>query len=403
MEIAHAKIRDYEYYRALFANIPKPFAFLDLDLLDENIRDILSRRNGKKIRVASKSIRCVDVLKRILSSDPDAFSGVMAFTAEEALYLSQHGIREILIGYPVWNRALIEEIAKTGQDGGSITLMVDSVEHLRHLSDIGQQANAVLSVCLDVDMSTSFPGLHFGVHRSPLANLEQARPVIDAALELPFVRLDGLMGYEAQIAGVGDAYPSQALKNQVVRQLKHRSIKPILNRRKEVVSYLLKRQPDVRFINGGGTGSIDTTTAEDVVTEVTVGSGFYAPGLFDNYHSFRYRPAIGYAIEVVRKPRSDIVTCAGGGYVASGAAGTDKLPKPYLPQGLKLLANEGAGEVQTPLRVPAGMELSLGDPVFMRHSKAGELCERFNRLYCVQNGSVIGTMSTYRGDGQCFL
>ncbi|KPV45726.1 amino acid aldolase [Alicyclobacillus ferrooxydans] len=380
-----------------------PFAFVDLDLLEQNIHDILQRRGTKKIRVASKSVRSIGVLKRILSAEPDAFSGVMSFTANEALYLCQEGIQDILLGYPVWSPKAIQDLARAINDGHSITLMIDSLEHVTHINSIGERTGIVIPVCLDVDMSTNFPGLHFGVWRSPISNVAQAKPVIDKLLRLPFIRLDGLMGYEAQIAGVGDQYPGQRAKNALVQQLKRRSVSAIASRRTEVVEYILSQGIQLKFVNGGGTGSLETTKREKLVTEITVGSGFYSPGLFDNYRSFQYQPALGFAIEVVRQPAANIVTCAGGGYVASGAAAKDKLPKPYLPADLQLISLEGAGEVQTPFQVPQGVSLSLGDPVFMRHSKAGELCERFNSLYCVQNGAITDIISTYRGDGKCFL
>ncbi|MCO4774321.1 MAG: amino acid deaminase/aldolase, partial [Deltaproteobacteria bacterium] len=93
----------------------------------------------------------------------------------------------------------------------------------------------------------------------------------------------------------------------------------------------------------------------------------------------------------------------GGGYVASGEAGPDKLPVPWLPEGLALLDLEGAGEVQTPLRVPAGVSLGIGDPVFLRHAKAGELAEHFTEYVLLRGESVVGRVPTYRGEGQCFL
>lgn len=148
---------------------------------------------------------------------------------------------------------------------------------------------------------------------------------------------------------------------------------------------------------------METTVQEDVVTEVTVGSGFYSPTLFDHYTRFRHEPAAGFAIEVVRRPAPEIYTCQGGGYIASGAAGPDKLPQPWLPEGARLTTNEGAGEVQTPVIYEGSVSLNLGSPIFMRHSKAGELCERFRTLLLVSEGKVVDEVNTYRGDGQCFL
>jgi D-serine deaminase-like pyridoxal phosphate-dependent protein len=147
-----------------------------------------------------------------------------------------------------------------------------------------------------------------------------------------------------------------------------------------------------------------TTTVEDPsVTEVTVGSAFYAPALYDHFRDVRYAPAAGYAIEIVRRPAPTIYTCLGGGYVGSGAAGADKLPQPHLPSGAQLIAREGAGEVQTPILYAGPVKLALGEPIFMRHSKAGELCERFPTLLLVSKGRIVEEVSTYRGDGQCFL
>lgn len=151
------------------------------------------------------------------------------------------------------------------------------------------------------------------------------------------------------------------------------------------------------FVNGGGTGSVETTIKEDVVTEVTVGSGFFSPRLFDYYSQFRHEPAAGFALEVVRIPEQNVYTCFGGGYIASGSIGVDKQPEPYLPKGCTLFPNEGAGEVQTPVHYKG--TLSLDDPVFFRHAKAGELCEHFNEVYLIKGSAVTGTAKTYRGHG----
>lgn len=397
-------MRDYAYYREIFAPLPKPLAFVDLDLLDENIRAIAdhARSHSKTVRVASKSVRCPAVLRRIIGANP-VFQGIMAFTAAEAAYLAKAGFDDILIGYPVWHEEAIADLMRLVQAGRAITFMVDSVPHLRHIERIAADHGATARVCIDVDMSTDFPGLHFGVRRSPLSKAQDLAPLIEVLQQSKHLKLDGVMGYEAQIAGVADKVPGQAVKSRTVQWLKARSLPRIAERRKAAVEAIRQAGLELRVVNGGGTGSLHTTGLEDVVTEMTAGSGFFSPGLFDHYVDFHYQPAAGFAIEVVRRPAPDIVTCAGGGYVASGSPGWDKVPKPYLPAGLKLLANEAAGEVQTPFRYRGNESLQLGDPVFMRHSKAGELCERFTRLHAVSEGRIVDTYTTYRGDGQCFL
>lgn len=396
--------RDYEYYRAIFRNQPLPFAFVDVDLLEQNVREVTRRAGGKKVRLASKSIRSVAILNRLFTTSPTCFQGIMCYTPREATFLVSRGLNDLLVGYPAWQSQDIDAVARAMKDlGVQITLMVDSQEHVEHIERIAHRHDIRLPLCLEIDMSIDVPGLHFGVWRSAIRTAEQARPIIERIMNSSHVYLDGLMGYEAQVAGLGDNIPGQAAKNTIVRQLKKRSIHEGAERRAAIVELVKSYGISPSFVNGGGTGSIDSTRREDVVTEITVGSAFYAPALFDNYRDFRYQPAAGYAIEIVRHPQPHIYTCLGGGYIASGSSGPEKLPQVYLPEGAKLDGNEGAGEVQTPVHYNGPISLAIGDPIFMRHSKAGELCERFTQLLLVSKGNVIDEVNTYRGDGQCFI
>lgn len=392
----------YEYYKQIFEHVPKPFAFVDLDMLDDNARAIARAAGSKNVRIASKSIRCIDAMRRILAMN-DVFQGVMCYTAAEAAFLARHGFDDLLLGYPQWQPEAITELIELIGEGRSITLMVDSVEQIEHIERLAIALQVSVPLCIDIDMSADYPGLHFGVWRSPLTSWHHVRPVAERIIQSSWLKLEGIMGYEAQIAGVGDNVPGKYLKNKIVQVLKKRSIIEAAKRRQEVVEGLQAMNVQLRFVNAGGTGSMDSSREEACVTEITAGSGFYAPGLFDNYSSFRYQPAVGYAVEVVRRPKPDVVTCLGGGYTASGAVGKDKQAKPYLPEGLELFPLEGAGEVQTPLRLKGGVQLAIGDPVFFRHAKAGEICERFLTLYAVSKGSIVAEYPTYRGMGECFL
>ncbi|HXN37075.1 MAG TPA: amino acid deaminase/aldolase, partial [Solirubrobacteraceae bacterium] len=153
----------------------------------------------------------------------------------------------------------------------------------------------------------------------------------------------------------------------------------------------------------GGTGSLERTAGEPAVTEVSAGSGLYGPTLFDAYRAFAPRPAAMFALPVVRRPGRRVATALGGGYLASGPADAACLPRPHLPAGLRLDRLEGAGEVQTPLLGAAAERLEIGDRVYMRHAKAGELCERFASLYLIEGDRIVDQAPTYRGEGQCFL
>ena len=394
--------KNYQYYKEVFRGRQMPYAFVDLDLFDENVRQISARAKNKKIRIASKSVRCVELLERTLQTD-SAYKGIMTYSGPETVWLSQKGLDDLLIGYPVWHPQQVQEVCGELKKGKSITLMIDLKEHVAHLNEIGEKCNTVIPVCIDVDMTSVFPGVRFGVWRSSINNVNRALQLHQAIKDAPFVKLAGVMGYEAAIAGMGDDMKGKFLQNLAIKFFKRNSAKEIAERRGEIVEALKNDGAQLHFVNGGGTGSLEWTTQEDRVTEVTVGSGLYSSALFDNYTNFKHQPAASFAIEITRHPSENIFTCQGGGYIASGSVGTDKQPKPYLPEGVQLIAQEGAGEVQTPFIYKGAEKLQLGDPVFFRHAKAGELCERFNSLLLVSKGKIIGEIPTYRGEGKCFV
>jgi len=212
------------------------------------------------------------------------------------------------------------------------------------------------------------------------------------------------MGYEAQIASVNDAVPGKRLMNALLRVVKQRSMRELARRRARIVAALRTAGFDIRVINGGGSGSLAATGRDPSVTEVTAGSAFFAPGLFRHFHEVSFQPAAFFALQIARIPAPGMVTCQGGGYIASGETDLNKRPWPVMPSGLTYIGIEGAGEVQTPLIIPPSCPaLSVGDPVFFQHAKAGELCERFNSLHLVQDGRRSGEVATYRGAGKAFL
>ncbi len=373
-----------------------------MDLLDENIKQIVQRCKDLPIRIASKSIRSSDILKYILNFDRQ-FQGIMSFSGSEAVFLCKKGFDDILVAYPEINSELITEICAELKKGKYINLMVDKLDHIKILNKVGMLNKVKIPISVDIDMSVDFPGLHFGVWRSSLRKPMNLKTILEEIKQMEFVSLEGIMGYEAQIAGVTDKVHGKWLMNNVVRSLKKFSINKIASKRKKSVDMIKAMGFDLKIVNGGGTGSLESTIREDVITEVTVGSGFFNSHLFDNYSKFRHQPAAGFACAINRQPNKNIYTVSGGGYVASGAAEPLKLPLPYLPRGAKLLKNEGAGEVQTPISYNGQEKLTISDPVFFRHSKAGELCERFNQLNLIRGEKIEGLALTYRGEGECFL
>jgi D-serine deaminase-like pyridoxal phosphate-dependent protein len=383
----------YLTYSAALREAPRPTAFVDLEALEENIQRVLRYSGDRPIRLATKSIRCLPLLKDIQAAS-SRFIGFMTFSARESLYLSQQGLNDFLIGYPFMQAAEVKAYVELRQQGKRAIAMVDSFEQAEaiHYGLRGTKVEGL--VCLDVDASSDWGWLYFGVRRSPLRWEEGVLALAQSLRRLENIRIVGVMAYEAQIAGLPDQ--GLGLKTPLVRFLKRRSWQEVQKRRQAIVAALRDAGFALEFVNGGGTGSLPLTASDPSVTEVTAGSAFFAPALFDGYAGVQFRPAAGFSLEITRRPAENIFTCHGGGYVASGAAGPEKLPRPWLPPTARLLPHEGAGEVQTPVHIPNPPAfLRPGEPLYFRHAKAGELCQRFPLLHLIRQDKLMGFYSTY--------
>ncbi|MBX3192869.1 MAG: alanine racemase [Labilithrix sp.] len=407
----------YEAFKRALASERLPAMVVDLDALDRNVDRVLALIAPSKLplRVATKSVRVPALLRRILTRGGAAMRGLMTYTIDEAALLATQGFDDLFVAYPQTSRSDLERAAGLVARGVTLRLAVDAEPHLRRISEVGEAHGVRVPVVICADMSLRLLGdrIHLGVRRSPIATPEDAIAIARAASELAGVTLVGLMGYEAQIAGLADDHASDAPPMRAAkRSVRSMSVRVVRERRAALVRALRAEGHTLSIVNGGGTASLDSTTNDDFVTEVTCGSAFFKPHLFDNFTNAHVRslePACFFALEVTRVPAPGFATCLGGGYVASGDAGRGgrtSAPLPWLPGGLALLAGEMAGEVQTPLRVAPGASVTHGDPVIFRHAKAGEIAERFTHALLLQGGSdarVVDRALTYRGLGACFV
>lgn len=387
------------------AHLDAPFAIVDMAAFRANAAAMTRRAGGKPIRLASKSVRCRHLIEQVLAMD--GFRGVLAYTLPEALWLAACDTSDdIVVAYPTADRTALARLAGDATAATSIALMVDCADHL----DLIEKATASVShphqirVAIDIDAGYEALSGRFraGARRSPVRTPADAIALAKAILSRPGLRLVGLMAYESQIAGVGDNPPGRPLYARAVRIMQRRSAAELAARRGAIVA-AVRQLTSLEFVNGGGTGSLEGTSAEPAVTEIGAGSGLYHPTLFDAYRGFTGLPAAMFALPVVRRPGPGVVTALGGGYPASGPGTPSRVPSPYLPAGFRLDKEEGAGEVQTPLIGPAADTLRIGDTVWMRHAKAGELCERFSELYLIEDEAIAAAVPTYRGEGQTFL
>lgn len=386
------------------AHLDPPFALVDLDAFDANARDLVRRANGVPIRVVTKSLRCRHLVERVLRHQ--GYRGIMCYSLAEALWLHGAGTSDdILVAYPTADRAALRALAADDGARRSIAITADSVEHLNFIDEALGDGHPEIRLSLEIDVSWRplpyGPVVQIGTWRSPLREPAQAALFAETVLKRPGFTLAGVMGYEGQIAGLGDSPPGHPVRAALVRAIQARSARELAERRAETVRRV-RELTDLDFVNGGGTGSLESTAADASITELAAGSGLVGPTLFDAYRRFHPRPALLYALPVVRRPGPRIATLFSGGYVASGTGTPDRLPRPFRPAGLRLTRTEGAGEVQTPVVGDAADSLRVGDRVWLRHAKGGELAERFTEYHLIGGDCELASVPTYRGEGRCF-
>ena len=386
--------------------LPTPLAVVDLDAFDANADDLARRADGTPIRLATKSVRVPALIKRAL--EHPGFNGALCYTLAEALWLEENALADdLLVAYPTVDRASLRRLLAYPRAAERVTIMIDDPAQLDVVDSVRDSLRTMIRVALDIDAGLHAAGQHVGPKRSPLRDARAVIALARTVEDRPGFALVGVMTYEGQVAGVPDDVPTQRLKSRVVRQLKHRSVDQLLDRRREVAGLLqgvqgLAGRGGLEFWNAGGSGSIETSAADPAVTELSAGSGLLVPTSFDHFLSFSGTPAAFFGLPVTRRPSADVATVHGGGLVASGASGADRLPTPWLPAGLRLSGLEGAGEVQTPVQGPAAGDLSIGDLVWFRHTKSGELFEHVGEVSLLQGDRFVDRVPTYRGHGLAF-
>ncbi|MET3807421.1 D-serine deaminase-like pyridoxal phosphate-dependent protein [Nakamurella sp. UYEF19] len=385
--------------RSATAALDPPFGVIDATALDANVADLVRRAAGKPIRLASKSVRVRQVLADTLRTN--GYTGLLCYTLAEALWLHSKGFTDLVLGYPTVDRVGIAALADDVAAAAEITLMVDDHAQLDLIDAvIPPSGRPSIRVAIELDAGYRFGLLKFGALRSPIRTPSAAADLARIIAGRRGFSLVGLMAYEGQIAGVGNT--GGGPRGAIVRLMQARSAAELAQRRSAVVA-AVRETADLEFVNGGGTGSLETTASEGSVTEVAAGSGLFGPGLFDHYGAFQPAHAAYFVLPVVRKPTRSVATLLGGGWVASGPVGPDRLPVIADPPGLRYVGVEGPGEVQTPLLGRAARRLQVGQHVWLRHAKAGEPAEHLNEFHIVRDGVITDVVPTYRGEGRAFL
>ncbi|WP_342355244.1 alanine racemase [Ruania zhangjianzhongii] len=380
-----------------------PLAVVDLDRFDANAADLLARAGGLPLRLASKSVRVRHLTHRALEL---GFTGVMAYSLAEALWLAEDGIDDVLLAYPSVDTAALVRLASTPAARDKITVMIDDVSQValveRAFIRAGSPEGPPVNVCLDIDASLRLgvgaAHVHLGVRRSPVRTPEEAVALARSVQRTGRMRVRGVMFYEAQVAGM----PETGVKAPAIRLIKGLTMLELAGRRPAVVTALEEHLGRPMLVNGGGTGSVQQTGTDPTITEITAGSGLYCPTLFDSYDAFTPRPAAFFGLDVVRRPARGIVTAFGGGYVASG-------PRPIAPVCPARWTAPGWSPPKAPGRCRHRCGTRAGGTVARSvpgsgcgTPKRGEAMERFDAVHLVRGTRVLQTVPTYRGEGRNF-
>jgi D-serine deaminase-like pyridoxal phosphate-dependent protein len=361
-----ARAADRARYDRATAHLDAPLAIVDLEAFDANADDLVRRAGGKPIRVASKSVRCRALLERVL--ERDGFAGIMSFTLAESIWLARSGFDDILLAYPSADTRGFAELTSDPKLAAAVTVMIDDPAQLHLIDEARRDGTEVVRVCLELDTSLKLLGgrVRVGALRSPLHSPAQVADLARAVVRRPGFKLVGIMAYEGHVAGVGDAVAGRPLRSRAVRLMQATARKELARRRAEVVRAVRAVEPDLEYVNGGGTGSVQHTAAEDAVTEIAAGSGLYVPRLFDNYTSFSGRPAALFAQPVVRRrpgPRpaagpppagGSALRPPGGPRRGADAAARRPRGRPAHPRQGVVPAREGRGAVRALRRAAPG-------------------------------------------------
>ncbi len=393
-------MRTYADWKRTLSSVSLPALVCDVEAFDRNAARLVAASRGKPIRIATKSLRVPALIQRALGIP--GFRGLLTYDARElsnAQAICASRDTDMLLAYPTLERASLEN-AVAANAKLRLVVAADDRAHVDVASAAASTVGGHIDICIDVDGSSAFPGVWFGVRRSPIRTPHDVVGLARYIASSASVSFAGIQMYDAQIAGLRDRIDGRGAYSALLRALKARSKADIRQRRAAIVDALRNANLAPRIVTGGGSGSLAWSAGDASLTEITAGSGLLGPHLFDGYDDGTFEPALWIALPATRRPNGRIVTCGGPGVTASGGVGRDRWMRPVSPDGLELLLDEGPGEVQTPVRASDEntlAQVNLGDPILFRPGKAGETCDRFASIVLVREAGVASVVPTYRG------
>lgn len=390
----------YDAWRQVLRGEKLPAAILDLDAFDRNAARIATHATaaGVSVRIATEALRVPRLIRRVLDLGKP-YAGVLCFAAAEAELLASRGHEDLLLGYPTLQPKDLDTFVKLHEQDRNARVVVDSADAVELWAKVASGLKAPLAVVVDVDVSARLGPRPVSAGRSPMRQPADVVAIVEAIRAQPDLRFGGLLAQDAGAAVVTDGEPNRGMAGSLLRRARQRLVR---GRRRAVVDALRARGIEVASVNGGAAGVLAPGGIEPWLTEITIGGSLLHGHGIEGGAELGLEPALFFALQAVRRPAPDLVSCHGGGRLAALPQTGAKLATPHLPAGLELVDAGGHGEMQTTVRGAATRDLELGDPVLFRPARPGDVAESFEELITLASGEIVDRAPTYRGLGCCF-
>jgi D-serine deaminase-like pyridoxal phosphate-dependent protein len=392
-------------WSAVLAGRSLPACFVDLDAMQANRATLEAALpdGGPRLRLSTAAIRSSGLLRHLLTAPGHRLQGLLCTSVAEAELLIELGFDDVVISAPACSADEAERVAQLVAAGHLVVPTVDDFDQVALLAAAaagraGPAGGALsIGVCVDVDVSWQPAAeLWFGLRRSPLRDSEQARALAARIGEADGVHVLGVSAWAAQAARPLPTGAAGVLRAPLRGVVRSRSAELAADRRAATVEALKGDGHAVAVVLGGSTGDLAGALRDPTLTDLPVGEGLLCPVRCDRY-GLNLKPAIHFALPVVRRPDAEHITCRGGGYPSAGP--DPAWPVPVWPPGLRVVAEEGWGQSHTAFSVAPGAAPPIGGAVVCRPARSGDLLDRFNEVLLYQGDQLVEVLPTWRGLG----
>lgn len=349
-----------------------PQLILDLAQYQHNLDYVQSKLPAQlKPRLVVKSLASIQLLK--LASEKLSMQCFMVFHLPHITEIIQtFDQADILLGKPMPIRAVELFYQTTAQHDIHIQWLIDDVERLQQYLNLAQELNLSLNINIEIDV---------GLHRGGVQNSQQFIALLKLIQQnVPYLKLSGLMGYDAHVAKLPKMLKSPEKSYQQSQQI-YQQYKTILQ----------QQFPDLWHaglcFNGGGSPTFMQHCQHSVCNDLAFGSMLLKPSDFDLENLSDLNCALWIAAPILKVltysqipglemlnhlPHRHKAVFIYGGYWRADYVYPEK-SHPHILY--------GRSSNQEMLQVPKQYEIAVDDYVFLRPQQSEAIIPQFAHLY----------------------